>query len=144
MLSRPQDAAGRAARERSIAVGIEIITQALRKRRIIVGAGTSGRLGESAGCRHSARSRSRRGDGWRQDALLPREKRIANEQGASRFRLKPGHDVVIGVSSGMTKFVSGGLTRARQAGSKSSSSLRPARRDGDVRDLMMRRRSVPK
>jgi N-acetylmuramic acid 6-phosphate etherase len=113
-----------------IAVGIEIITQALRKggRIIFVGAGTSGRLGvlESAEMPttfgtspdlvHAVMAGGK-------DALLHSREEIEDkyEQGAqSILRLKPGkHDVVIGVSaSGMTQFVRGGLTRARHAGSK--------------------------
>ena len=113
-----------------IAVGIDIITQALRKqgRIIFVGAGTSGRLGvlESAEMPptfgispqlvqaimaggKSAVSRAREGveDNY--------------EEGARSInRLRPTkRDVVIGVSaSGMTQFVRGALTRARRAASK--------------------------
>ena len=113
-----------------IAVGIDIITQALRKqgRIIFVGAGTSGRLGvlESAEMPptfgispqlvqaimaggNSAVSRAREGveDNY--------------EEGARSInRLRPTRrDVVIGVSaSGMTQFVRGALTRARRAASK--------------------------
>jgi N-acetylmuramic acid 6-phosphate etherase len=113
-----------------IAVGVEIITQALRKsgRVIFVGAGTSGRLGvlESAEMPptfgtdpdlvqaimaggHNAVLRAREGveDNY--------------EEGARSInRLRPTtKDVVIGVSaSGMTPFVRGALTRARRAGSK--------------------------
>jgi len=113
-----------------IAVGIEIVSQALRKggRIIFVGAGTSGRLGilESAempptfgtsadlvlaimaGCKN---------------AFLRAKEGVEDnyEEGArSIMRLHPGKkDVVIGVSaSGMTQFVRGALTRARRAGSK--------------------------
>src|SRR5213596_2162306 len=113
-----------------IAVGVEIITQSLRKsgRVIFVGAGTSGRLGvlESAEMPptfgtdpdlvqaimaggQSAVGRAREGveDNY--------------EEGARSInRLRPtARDVVIGVSaSGMTPFVRGALTRARKAGSK--------------------------
>jgi N-acetylmuramic acid 6-phosphate etherase len=113
-----------------IALGIEIITQALRRggRVIFVGAGTSGRLGvlESAEMPPTF--------GTSPDLVLaimaggkgaivrPREGVEDNyEEGArSVNRLKPTRkDVVIGVSaSGMTQFVRGGLTRARRAGSK--------------------------
>jgi N-acetylmuramic acid 6-phosphate etherase len=113
-----------------IAVGIDIVTHALRKggRIIFVGAGTSGRLGvlESAEMPttfgtspdlvHAVMAGGK-------DALLHSREEIEDkyEQGAqSILRLKPNkHDVVIGVSaSGMTQFVRGGLTRARHAGSK--------------------------
>src|SRR5262245_61385343 len=113
-----------------IAVGVDIITQALRKggRVLFVGAGTSGRLGilESAEMPptfgtspnlvqaiiaggKSAMHRTREGV---EDHY---------EEGArSMARLQPTkRDVVVGVSaSGMTPFVRGALTRARRAGSK--------------------------
>src|SRR5690349_14646231 len=113
-----------------IAVGIDIVTQALRKngRIIFVGAGTSGRLGvlESAempptfGTSPDLVQAIMAGG---QDAMLkPREGVDDNyEEGArSVNRLRPTkRDVVIGVSaSGMTQFVRGALTRARRAGSK--------------------------
>src|SRR6476469_1974734 len=113
-----------------IAVGVEIITQALRKngRIIFVGAGTSGRLGvlESAempptfGTSPALVQAIMAGG---QDAVLKaREGGEDNyEEGArSVNRLRPTKkDVVIGVSaSGMTPFVRGALTRARRAGSK--------------------------
>src|ERR1700674_1659668 len=113
-----------------IAVGIEIITQALRRggRIVLVGAGASGRLGGGgsaempptfgtspalvlavmAGGKHAV-SRAKEGveDNY--------------EEGARSInRLRPtNRDVVIGVSaSGMTPFVRGALTRARRAASK--------------------------
>src|SRR3954470_17404894 len=113
-----------------IAVGVDIITQALRKsgRIIFVGAGTSGRLGvlESAempptfGTNPDLVQAIMAGG---KDAMLaPREGVDDNyEEGArSVNRLRPSKkDVVIGVSaSGMTQFVRGALTRARRAGSK--------------------------
>jgi N-acetylmuramic acid 6-phosphate etherase len=113
-----------------IAVGVEIITQALRRggRIIFVGAGTSGRLGilESAempptfGTSPELVQAIMAGG---QGAMLhPREGVEDNhEEGARAItRLKPSKkDVVIGVSaSGMTQFVRGALTRARRAGSK--------------------------
>lgn len=113
-----------------IAVGVDIISQALRKsgRIIFVGAGTSGRLGvlESAEMPPTFGTSS---DlvlaimAGGKDALLnPREGVEDNyEEGArAMMRLKPGKkDVVIGVSaSGMTSFVRGALTRARRVGSK--------------------------
>src|SRR5258705_100788 len=102
-----------------IAVGVEIITQALRKngRIIFVGAGTSGRLGvlESAempptfGTDPSMVQAIMAGG---QNALMrPREGIEDNyEEGArSIMRLKPSkRDVVVGVSaSGMKQFVRG-------------------------------------
>jgi N-acetylmuramic acid 6-phosphate etherase len=113
-----------------IAVGVDIISQALRKggRLIFVGAGTSGRLGilESAempptfGTNPDLVQAIMAGG---QDAIVhPREGVEDNyEEGArSMSRLRPSkRDVVIGVSaSGITQFVRGALTRARRAGSK--------------------------
>src|SRR5882724_3279449 len=113
-----------------IAVGVEIVTQALRRggRIVFVGAGTSGRLGvvESAempptfGTSPELVLAIMAGG---QGAILhPKEGVEDNyEEGArSITRLRPTKkDVVIGVSaSGMTPFVRGGLTRARRAGSK--------------------------
>ena len=113
-----------------IAVGIEILTSALRhKGRIVfVGAGTSGRLGvlESSempptfGTKEDLVQAVMAGG---KDAMLsPREGVDDNyEEGARSInRLRPtNRDVVIGVSaSGMTQFVRGALTRARRAGSK--------------------------
>ncbi len=113
-----------------IAVGVEIITQALRKggRIIFVGAGTSGRLGvlESAEMPPTfgtspdlVQAIMAGGKG----AILKAREGVEDnyEEGArSVNRLRPTtKDVVIGVSaSGMTQFVRGGLTRARRAGSK--------------------------
>jgi N-acetylmuramic acid 6-phosphate etherase len=113
-----------------IAVGIDIITQALRKsgRIIFVGAGTSGRLGvlESAempptfGTPDEMVLAVMAGG---KDGFLHAKEGVEDnyEEGARSIgRLKPTKkDVVIGVSaSGMTQFVRGGLTRARRAGSK--------------------------
>jgi len=113
-----------------IAVGVEIITQALRKhgRIIFVGAGTSGRLGvlESAEMPPTfgtspdlVRAIMAGGRG----AILKAREGVEDnyEEGMrSVNRLRPTRrDVVIGVSaSGMTQFVRGALTRARRAGSK--------------------------
>ena len=113
-----------------IAVGVEIITQALRKngRIIFVGAGTSGRLGvlESAEMPPTfgtspelVQAIMAGGKG----ALVKSKEGVEDhyEEGARAVnRLRPlKNDVVIGVSaSGMTQFVLGGLTRARRAGSK--------------------------
>jgi N-acetylmuramic acid 6-phosphate etherase len=113
-----------------IAVGVEIITQSLRKggRIVFVGAGTSGRLGvlESAEMPptfgtspdlvHAIMA------GGQSAVLRAREGVEDNyEEGARQInRIRPTKkDVVIGVSaSGMTQFVRGALTRARRAGSK--------------------------
>jgi N-acetylmuramic acid 6-phosphate etherase len=113
-----------------IVVGIDIITQALKKggRIIFVGAGTSGRLGviESAempptfGTKPELVQAIMAGG---QDAMLKAKEGVEDhyEEGARAInRLRPAkHDVVVGVSaSGITQFVLGALTRARRAGSK--------------------------
>jgi N-acetylmuramic acid 6-phosphate etherase len=113
-----------------IAVGIEIITQALRRsgRVVFVGAGTSGRLGvvESAempptfGTRADLVLAIMAGG---HDAVVRAKEGVEDnyEEGARSInRLRPTKkDVVVGVSaSGMTPFVRGALTRARRAGSK--------------------------
>ena len=113
-----------------IAVGIEILTNALRHngRIVFVGAGTSGRLGvlESSempptfGTKpdlvHAIMA------GGKDAMLTPREGVDDNyEEGARSInRLRPSNrDVVIGVSaSGITPFVRGALTRGRKAGAK--------------------------
>src|SRR5438093_13567770 len=113
-----------------IAVGVEIVTQALRKRGrvIFVGAGTSGRLGvlESAEMPPTFGTDPALVQGIMaggQSALLRAREGVEDnyEEGArSVNRLRPTkRDVVIGVSaSGMTQFVRGALTRARRASSK--------------------------
>jgi N-acetylmuramic acid 6-phosphate etherase len=113
-----------------IAVGVEIITQVLRKggRVVFVGAGTSGRLGvlEAAEMPPTFGTSPDLVQaimaGGRGAIVRPREGVEDNyEEGArSMNRLKPSKkDVVIGVSaSGMTQFVRGALTRARRATSK--------------------------
>jgi N-acetylmuramic acid 6-phosphate etherase len=113
-----------------IAVGVDIITSALRKggRMVFVGAGTSGRLGvlESAempptfGTNPDLVQAIMAGG---QNAVVKAREGVEDnyEEGArSVNRLRPTkRDVVIGVSaSGMTPFVRGALTRARRAGSK--------------------------
>src|SRR5215470_2898931 len=113
-----------------IAVGVDIITQALRKggRIIFVGAGTSGRLGivESAempptfGTTPELVQAIMAGG---KNAVIRAKEGVEDnyEEGArSVNRLRPTRkDVVIGVSaSGMTQFVRGALTRARRAASK--------------------------
>src|SRR5436309_1422132 len=113
-----------------IAVGVEIITQALRHggRIIFVGAGTSGRLGvlESAEMPPTFGTSPEMVQaimaGGKSAILRAREGVEDNYEEGSRSinRLRPNKkDVVIGVSaSGMTQFVRGALTRARRAGSK--------------------------
>jgi N-acetylmuramic acid 6-phosphate etherase len=113
-----------------IAVGVDIVTQALRKggRIVFVGAGTSGRLGvlESAempptfGTDPDLVLAIMAGG---KNALVQAKEGVEDnyEEGARSInRLRPTRkDVVIGVSaSGMTPFVRGALTRARRAGSK--------------------------
>jgi N-acetylmuramic acid 6-phosphate etherase len=113
-----------------IAVGVDIITQGLRKggRIIFVGAGTSGRLGvlESAEMPPTFGTQPELVHaimaGGKNAILKAREGVEDNyEEGARSInRLRPTKkDVVIGVSaSGMTPFVRGALTRARRAASK--------------------------
>jgi N-acetylmuramic acid 6-phosphate etherase len=113
-----------------IAVGVEILTQALRRggRIIFVGAGTSGRLGvlESAEMPPTFGTDPALVQavmaGGKSAILRPREGVDDRYEAGARSitRLKPSKkDVVVGVSaSGMTQFVRGGLTRARRAGSK--------------------------
>jgi N-acetylmuramic acid 6-phosphate etherase len=131
MLSEDRKMLAAVQREKDrIAVGVEIITQALRKngRIIFVGAGTSGRLGvlESAEMPPTFGTKPDLVQaimaGGKNAVLRAREGVEDNyEEGARSInRLRPTRkDVVIGVSaSGMTQFVRGGLTRARRAGSK--------------------------
>src|SRR5437899_9639169 len=113
-----------------IAVGVDIVTQALRKngKVIFVGAGTSGRLGvlESAEMPPTFGTSPDLVQaimaGGRGAILKAREGVEDNYEEGMRSvnRLRPAkRDVVIGVSaSGMTQFVRGALTRARRAGSK--------------------------
>jgi N-acetylmuramic acid 6-phosphate etherase len=113
-----------------IAVGIEILTSALRHngRIVFVGAGTSGRLGvlESSEMPPTFGTKADLVQavmaGGKDAMLTPREGVDDNyEEGARSInRLRPtNRDVVIGVSaSGMTQFVRGALTRARRAGAK--------------------------
>src|SRR3979490_150481 len=113
-----------------IAVGVEIITQALRKsgRIIFVGAGTSGRLGvlESAEMPPTFGTSPDLVQaimaGGKGAILRAREGVEDNYEEGSRSvnRLRPTRkDVVIGVSArGMRQFVRGVLTRARKARSK--------------------------
>jgi N-acetylmuramic acid 6-phosphate etherase len=113
-----------------IAVGIDILTAALRRngRIVFVGAGTSGRLGVLESSEMPPTFGTKTGlvqavmAGGKDAMLTPREGVDDNyEEGARSInRVRPsGRDVVIGVSaSGMTQFVRGALTRARRAGSK--------------------------
>src|SRR5690349_18400571 len=116
-------------RER-IAVGVEMISAALRKggRIVFVGAGTSGRLGilESAEMPPTFSTdpslvQAMMAGG--RDAIFGSKEGVEDnyEEGARAMtRFHPAKiDVVIGVSaSGMTQFVRGALTRARKAGSR--------------------------
>jgi N-acetylmuramic acid 6-phosphate etherase len=113
-----------------IVVGIDIITQALKKggRVVFVGAGTSGRLGilEAAEMPPTFGTKPDLVQGIMaggKGAIVRPKEGVEDhyEEGARAInRLRPAkHDVVIGVSaSGMTQFVLGALTRARRAGSK--------------------------
>jgi N-acetylmuramic acid 6-phosphate etherase len=131
MLSEDRKMLAAVQREKDrIAVGVDILTQALRSggRIIFVGAGTSGRLGllESAEMPPTFGTDPKlvlaiMAGG--KNALLGSKEGVEDdyEEGARAItRLTPSRkDVVIGVSaSGMTPFVRGGLTRARRAGSK--------------------------
>ncbi|HEX2342519.1 MAG TPA: N-acetylmuramic acid 6-phosphate etherase [Vicinamibacterales bacterium] len=113
-----------------IAHGIEIVTQALRRggRIILIGAGTSGRLGvlEAAEMPPTFGTPTRLVQALMaggQDAVFRAKEGVEDnyEEGArSVARLRPTkRDVIIGVSaSGVTPFVRGALTRARKAGAK--------------------------
>ncbi len=118
-------------RERDrIALGADMLAKALRKggRLVFVGAGTSGRLGvlESAEMPPTFGTETDVVQaimaGGKSAILKAREGSEDNyEEGARQInRLQPTRlDVVIGVSaSGMTPFVRGALTRARQAGAR--------------------------
>jgi N-acetylmuramic acid 6-phosphate etherase len=131
MLSEDRKMLAAVQREKDrIAVGVDIITQALRKggRVTFVGAGTSGRLGivESAempptfGTTPDLVQAIMAGG---KSAVVRAKEGVEDnyEEGARSInRLRPTRkDVVVGVSaSGMTPFVRGALTRARRAGSK--------------------------
>ena len=116
-------------RER-IAVGIEMISSALRKggRIIFVGAGTSGRLGvlESAEMPPTfstdpALVQAIMAGGQRATFAAKEGVEDDYEEGArSITRMRPTKkDIVVGVSaSGMTQFVRGALTRVRKAGGR--------------------------
>jgi N-acetylmuramic acid 6-phosphate etherase len=119
------------AREKErIALGVEIISQSLRKggRLIFVGAGTSGRLGvleaaEIPPTFGTDPSMVRAIMAGGTAALVKAREGVEDdyEEGSRSIgRLRPtSKDVVVGVSaSGMTPFVRGGLNRARHAGAK--------------------------
>ena len=113
-----------------IAVGVDIITEALRKggRVVFVGAGTSGRLGvlESAEMPPTFGTSSDLVQavmaGGKNAFLRPKEGIEDNyEEGARAImRFQPTKkDIVVAVSaSGMTQFVRGALTRARKVGAR--------------------------
>src|SRR5919197_4918956 len=113
-----------------IAVGVEIITQALRKggRIIFIGAGTSGRLGvvEAAEMPPTFGTDPRVVQAIMaggQAAVFQAKEGVEDnyeEGGRSIGRLRlTSRDVVVGVSaSGITPFVRGALTRGRKAGAK--------------------------
>jgi N-acetylmuramic acid 6-phosphate etherase len=113
-----------------IALGVEMISQAIRKggRLIFVGAGTSGRLGilEAAEIPPTFGTdpelvQAVMAGGMRAFLHAPEGVEDAYEEGSrSIARLHPtAKDVVVGVSaSGMTPFVRGGLNRARHAGAR--------------------------
>jgi len=113
-----------------IALGVELISQALKKggRLVFIGAGTSGRLGvleaaEIPPTFGTAPSLVRAVMAGGTRALLRARENVEDnyEEGSrSIARLRPtSKDVVVGVSaSGMTPFVRGGLNRARHAGAK--------------------------
>jgi N-acetylmuramic acid 6-phosphate etherase len=119
------------AREKErIAVGIDILTQALRRggRVVFVGAGTSGRLGvlEAAEIPPTFGTDPRMVQaimaGGKPAVIKAREGVEDDYEAGGRAiaRLRPSvRDVVVGVSaSGMTPFVRGALGRARRAGAK--------------------------
>src|ERR1043166_2753969 len=127
-----------------IAVGVDIITQALRRsgRIVFVGAGTSGRLGvlESAempptfGTNPDLVQAIMAGG---KGAILKAREGVEDnyEEGMrSVNRLRPTKkDVVIGVSaSGMTQFVRGALTRAPRRLQDHLRDLRSAHRAADL------------
>jgi N-acetylmuramic acid 6-phosphate etherase len=131
MLDEDRKIVAAVAREKErIALGVEIISQALRKggRLVFVGAGTSGRLGVL----EAAEIPPTFGTdpalvlaimaGGNQAVVRAREGVEDNYEEGSRAvaRLRPtSRDVLVGVSaSGMTPFVRGGLNRARKASAK--------------------------
>jgi N-acetylmuramic acid 6-phosphate etherase len=131
MLSEDRVAIAAVKREKDrIAVGIDIMTQALRNggRIILVGAGTSGRLGvlEAAEIPPTFGTDPELVQavmaGGRGAVFRAREGAEDNRENGARSlrRLRPTkNDVVIGVSaSGITQFVMGALVSARAAGAR--------------------------
>ena len=131
MVNEDRKVVSAVAREQErIALAVEIISRGLRKggRLVLVGAGTSGRLGvlEAAEMPPTFGTDPQMVQaiiaGGRPSLLHAREgSEDEYEQGArSVARLRPtARDVVIGVSaSGMTPFVRGALARARKSGAK--------------------------
>jgi N-acetylmuramic acid 6-phosphate etherase len=131
MINEDRKVIAAVAREKErIAVGIDIITQGIRKggRIVFVGAGTSGRLGvlEAAEMPPTFGTNPQLVQaiiaGGKSAIIHAREGVEDNyEEGARAVaRLRPSiRDVVIGVSaSGMTPFVHGALSRARRAGAR--------------------------
>jgi N-acetylmuramic acid 6-phosphate etherase len=131
MLDEDRKIVAAVAREKErIALGVELISQALRKggRLIFIGAGTSGRLGilEAAEIPPTfgtdpLQVRAVMAGGTR--AIVQAREGVEDnyEEGSrSIARLRPSSkDVVVGVTaSGMTPFVRGGLNRARTTGAK--------------------------
>jgi N-acetylmuramic acid 6-phosphate etherase len=131
MLDEDRKMLAAVAREKDrIALGVEIISQAIRKggRLVFVGAGTSGRLGvlEAAEIPPTFGTdptlvRAVMAGGL--TAIVRAREGVEDnyEEGARAIaRARPSaKDVVVGVSaSGMTPFVRGGLSRARKAGAK--------------------------
>jgi N-acetylmuramic acid 6-phosphate etherase len=131
MLDEDRKIVAAVAREKErIALGVELVSQALRKggRLIFIGAGTSGRLGilEAAEIPPTfgtdpLQVRAVMAGGTR--AIVQAREGVEDnyEEGSrSIARLRPSSkDVVVGVSaSGMTPFVRGGLNRARTTGAK--------------------------
>lgn len=119
------------AREKErIALGVDIISQALKKggRLVFVGAGTSGRLGvleaaEIPPTFGTAPTLVRAVMAGGHQALVRAREGVEDnyEEGSRAIaRLRPtAKDVVVGVSaSSMTPFVRGGLNRARRVGAK--------------------------
>jgi N-acetylmuramic acid 6-phosphate etherase len=119
------------AREKErIALGVDIISQALKKggRLVFIGAGTSGRLGALEAAEipptfGTAPTLVRAVMAGGNQALVQAREGVEDnyEEGSRAIgRLRPtSKDVVVGVSaSSMTQFVRGGLNRALRAGAK--------------------------
>jgi N-acetylmuramic acid 6-phosphate etherase len=114
--------------KRAIGRGVQLLVDALQShgRIVLVGAGTSGRLGvlEAAEMPPTFGVKPRTVVGIMaggRSAVHRAKEGVEDDQGAgdrALNRLRPGkHDVVIGVSaSGVTPFVRGALLRARRAG----------------------------